>query len=76
MYARAFFSAFLLALTFASPSGAQTADTRSFMHPFGFWSSCGYVRQRQVYPDFRYAPRAAQADLVSEGGWVLHERNW
>lgn len=60
----------------ASPASAQLADKRSFMHPLGFWSNDYYVAQREVYPRFIYASPDPYADWSSEGGWLLHERNW
>jgi hypothetical protein len=59
-----------------SVANAQLADKRSFMHPLGFWSNNYYVAQREVYPRLIYAQPDPYVDWSSEGGWVLHERNW
>jgi|GEM_PF-2793013 len=66
-----------------SAANAQLADKRSFFHPLGVWSNEGFVAQRQVYPPRWKFERTAQAyyadpDLQwnSNGGGVLHERNW
>lgn len=38
-----------------TPAHAQSADTRSFMHPLGVWSNEGFVAQRKVYHDYTQA---------------------
>lgn len=70
-----------LLLTLTTTAGAQIADQRTFFH--GFWSNNVYVAHRQVYPPVwktghpiptRYV--FPDLDWNSEGGGVLHERNW
>jgi hypothetical protein len=72
-------SAVALTALFALPAGAQLADKRSFMHPLGFWSNNYYVAQKRIYPRALFIPaRYADARILwsSEGGGLLHERNW
>jgi hypothetical protein len=68
-------AAAICGMAFTSSASAQLADKRSFLHPLGVWSNEGYVAQKQVYPRFHYATDAYFAS-PSDGGWVLHERNW
>lgn len=72
-------AALLIALT--SAASAQLADKRTFF--YGFWSNDVYVAQRQVYPPvwktgYPVPVRYVFPDLgwYSDGGGVLHERNW
>ena len=71
----------VMLIAFASAADAQIADKRTFFH--GFWSNDVYVAQRQVYPPLwktghpvpvRYV--SPDLDWNSDGGGVLHERNW
>ena len=71
-------SIFALAICFSTSADAKFADKRSFMHPLGFWSNEGYVKQREVYPR-RYRNWVELAPYDADpccGGGILHERNW
>ena len=61
------------AVLFSAPAHAQNADTRSFMHPLGFWSNEGFVAQPKVYPKFQQAfdERLNNPTIFSVIPWVL-----
>lgn len=71
-----------ITVVLASPTSAQLADKRSFLHPLGVWSNHYFVAQKQVYPRRArigfHAPHPADAELIwtSDGGGLLYERNW